>query len=119
MYLNICTYMSQQMQLMYTETPCFGENKRNQKKTQNTRKYIFRRATKVTISKICEKQNRGIFLAGVTETNDVYLQLFFVRNAAFFYQLSPVIKSGIGHQSKKERKKRLRRAARDRHDMRL
>jgi len=42
--------MSQQMQLMYPETPCFGENKRTQKITQNTRKYILRHATKVTIS---------------------------------------------------------------------
>ena len=38
------------MQLMYTETPCFGENKRTPKITQNTRKYILRRATTVTIS---------------------------------------------------------------------
>ena len=38
------------MQLMYTETPCFGENKWIQKITQNTQKYILRRATKVTIS---------------------------------------------------------------------
>jgi len=51
MYLNICTYMSQQMQLMYTETPCFGENKRTQQITQNTRKFILRHASKVTISK--------------------------------------------------------------------
>jgi len=43
--------MSQQMQLMYTETRCFGENKRTQKITQNTRKYILWRATKVMISK--------------------------------------------------------------------
>ena len=62
MYLNICTYMSQQMQLMYTETPCFGENRRNQKNTQNTQKYIFRRATKATISKFRgsrRKKNRA------------------------------------------------------------
>jgi len=31
MYMNICTYMLQQMQLMCTETPCFGENQRTQK----------------------------------------------------------------------------------------
>jgi len=30
MYMNICTYMLQQMQLMYTETPCLGENQRTQ-----------------------------------------------------------------------------------------
>jgi len=41
--------MSQQMQLMYTETPCFGENKGIQKIAQNTRKYILQQATKVTI----------------------------------------------------------------------
>jgi len=29
------------MQLMYTETPCFGENKRIQQITPNTRKYMF------------------------------------------------------------------------------
>ena len=39
MYLNVFTYMSQQMQFMYTETPYFGENKWTQKITQNTRKY--------------------------------------------------------------------------------
>ena len=48
MYLDKCTYMSQQMKLMYTETPCFGENKCTQKFTQNTRKYILWRTTKVT-----------------------------------------------------------------------
>ena len=37
--VNIRTYMSPQMQLMYTEIPCFGENKRTQKITQNTQKY--------------------------------------------------------------------------------
>ena len=81
MYLNICTYMSQQMQLMYTERPCFGENKRTQKITQNTRKYILRRATKVTISKKKPCFVR-FFLAGVTEQNDAHLQSFFARNAA-------------------------------------
>jgi len=73
--------MSQQMQLMYTERPCFGENKRTQKITQNTRKYILRRATKVTISKKKPCFVR-FFLAGVTEQNDAHLQSFFARNAA-------------------------------------
>ena len=72
--------MSQQMKLMYTETPCFGENKWTQKITQNTRKYILRRATKVTIAKFrgwrCKKKTRfaRFFLAGVTEKNDAHLQ---------------------------------------------
>ena len=47
-YLNICTYMSPCMKLIYTETPCFGENERIQKITQDTVKYTFRSATKVT-----------------------------------------------------------------------
>jgi len=70
MYLNICTYMSQQMQLMYTETPCFGENKWTQKITQNTRKYILRRATKVTTSKFRswrrkkKTEHRAVFFGG-------------------------------------------------------
>ena len=42
LYIRIC---------MYTETPCFGENIWTQKITQNTRKYILRRATKLPISK--------------------------------------------------------------------
>jgi len=71
--------MSQQMQSMYTETPCFGENRRTQKISQNTRKYILRRATEVTNSKFRgwrrNKKKRG-FLAEVTETNDAHLQFF-------------------------------------------
>ena len=87
MYLNICTYMSQQMQLMYTETPCFGENKRTQKNTPNTWKYILRRVTKVTTSKFrgWRRQKKPRFarflLAGVIGKNDVHLQSYFARNA--------------------------------------
>ena len=33
-YLNICTYLSPHVKLIYTETPCFGENKRTQKITK-------------------------------------------------------------------------------------
>ena len=68
------------MQLMFTETPCFGKNKRTQNITQNTQKYTLRRATKVTISKYCgwcrqkKPALRMFFLAGVTETNDAHLQ---------------------------------------------
>jgi len=50
MYLNILTYISQQMQLMYTKTLCFGENKWIQKIFRNTQKYNLRRATIVMIS---------------------------------------------------------------------
>jgi len=85
MYLNICTYMSQQMQLLYTETTCFGENKWTQKITQNTVKYILRRATKVMIAKYrgwCRKKKlRAVFLTGFTKNNDAHLQSFFARNA--------------------------------------
>jgi len=83
MYLNICTYMSQQMQLMYTEAPCSGENKRTQKITQNTRKFILRRATKVTISKFRgwrrKKQNCAcaVFFGGSHGKKNAHLQLFF------------------------------------------
>jgi len=68
--------MSQQMQLIYTETPCFGENKRIRKITQATRKYILRRASKVTISKYRgltpqkkKKVLRAVFFGGSHEIN--------------------------------------------------
>jgi len=57
LYLWICIWIyvptcnKQQLQLMYTETPCCGENKWTRKITQNTQKYILQRATKVTIAK--------------------------------------------------------------------
>jgi len=52
---------------MYTETPCFGENKLTQKITQNTWKYILQRATKVTIAKFRDVKEKPaqFFLAGV------------------------------------------------------
>ena len=86
MYLNISTYLSQQMQWMYTETPCFGENKWTQKITQNTRKYILRRATKVTIAKFqdCrrkEKNSASRMFFGGSHENDAHVQSFFARNA--------------------------------------
>jgi len=73
--------MSQQMQLMYPETPCFGENTRTQKITQNTQKYTLRRAIKVTSSKFRGRHRqktapRAVFLAGVTDKNDAHLQFF-------------------------------------------
>ena len=77
-YLNICTYMSPHVKLIYTETPCFGENKRTPKITKNTGKCTLQRATKVTISNFL----RTVFLAGVTETNDAHLHSCFARNAA-------------------------------------
>ena len=88
MYLNICTYMSQQMQLMYPETPCFGENTRTQKITQNTQKYTLRRAIKVTSSKFRGRHRqktapRAVFLAGVTDKNDAHLQFFLPRTLIF------------------------------------
>jgi len=57
-------------------TFCFGENKWTQKFTQNTREYIFRRTTKVTISKF------PFFFGGSHGKNDAHLQLFFATNTA-------------------------------------
>ena len=52
-YVCTCEYAYLRIphvKLIYSETPCFGENKRTRKVTQNTGKYNLRRATKVTIS---------------------------------------------------------------------
>jgi len=82
MYLNIFTYMLQQMQLMYTEKYCFGENKWIQKIAQNTQNYILRCATK-SRSQIfaADAAKKKHALAGVTGKNDAHLQLFFASNA--------------------------------------
>jgi len=86
--------MTQQMQLMYTETPCFGENKWTQKITQNTRKYILWRATEVTIAKY--PRFARFFLAGVTKKNDAHLQSFVARNAGRGPSRGELIANGLG-----------------------
>jgi len=71
--------MSQQMHLMYTETPCFGENKWTQKITQNTRKYILQRAAKVTDAKFRGWRQKNFGKSH--EKSNAHFLLFFARNA--------------------------------------